>query len=135
MQKKNSPGSFPPAIISIVEELRAHDAVLGLILFGSVARGCARPFSDVDICIVTKKNIPDAVRMELLSYGSETIDVSIFEDLPLQIRFRVIREGKILFFKDPLTLHRIKTATVREYLDYEPFLRRHCMHAISTAQG
>jgi hypothetical protein len=71
--------------------------------------------------------------MELLSYGSETIDVSIFEDIPLQIRFRVIREGKILFFKDPLTLHRIKTATVREYLDYEPILKRHCQHAISAA--
>ena len=135
MQKKNSPGSFPAAINSIVEELKAHDAVLGLILFGSVARGCARPFSDVDLCIVTEKNIPDAVRMELLSYGSEKIDVSIFADLPLPIRFRVVKEGKTLFVKDPLTLHRMKTATVREYLDYEPFLRRHCLHAISTAQG
>ena len=135
MQKKNSPGSFPAAINPVVEELKAHDAVLGLILFGSVARGCARPFSDVDLCIVTEKNIPDAVRMELLSYGSETIDVSIFADLPLPIRFRVVKEGKILFVKDPLTLHRIKTATVREYLDYEPFLRRHYLHAITAAQG
>lgn len=135
MHKKNNPGSIPAEITPIVEELQAHDAVLGLILFGSVARGCARPFSDVDLAIVTEKTIPDAVRMDLLSYGSETIDVSIFADLPLPIRFRVIRDGKILFVKDPLTLHRMKTATVREYLDYEPFLRRHCIHAITAAEG
>ncbi len=135
MHNQNNPGSIPAEITPIVEELQAHDAVLGLILFGSVARGCARPFSDVDLAIVTEKTIPDAVRMDLLSYGSETIDVSIFADLPLPIRFRVIRDGKILFVKDPLTLHRMKTATVREYLDYEPFLRRHCIHAITAAEG
>jgi len=41
--------------------------------------------------------------------------VSIFADLPLPIRFRVVKEGKTLFSKDPLTLHRMKIATVREY--------------------
>lgn len=135
MQKKNSFGFLPPAITPLVKELQAHDAVLGLILFGSVARGCARPFSDVDLCIVTKKNTPDAVRMDLLSYGSEKIDVSIFSDLPVQIRFRVIKEGRILFVKDFLTLHRIRVATVREYLDLEPFIKRHCLHAVTAAEG
>jgi len=135
MQNQNDTDTISTAIAPIVEELQAQDAVLGLILFGSVARGCARPFSDVDLCIVTEKTIPDAVRMDLLSYGSETIDVSIFADLPLPIRFRVVKEGKILFVKDPLTLHRMKTATVREYLDYEPFLRRHSLHAITAAEG
>jgi len=135
MQEKNSFGFLPPAIIPLVKELQAHDAVLGLILFGSVARGCARPFSDVDLCIVTKKNTPDAVRMELLSYGSETIDVSIFSDLPVQIRFRVIKEGRILLVKDFLALHRIRVATVRKYLDLEPFIKRHCLHAVTAAEG
>ena len=135
MQKKYSPGFLPAAIAPMVGELQAHDAVLGLILFGSVARGCARPFSDADLCIVTRKNTTDAVRMELLSYGSKKIDVSIFSDLPVQIRFRVIKEGRILFFKDFLALHRIRVATVREYLDLEPFIKRHCLHAITAAEG
>jgi hypothetical protein len=38
-----------------------------------------------------------------------------------------------MFSKDPLTLHRMKIATFREYLDYEPILKRHCQHAISAA--
>jgi predicted nucleotidyltransferase len=135
MENKNSPGFSPAGITPVINELQAHDAVLALILFGSVARGCARPFSDVDLCIVTKKNTTDTVRMELLSYGSKKIDVSIFSDLPVQIRFRVIKEGKILFCKDSLALHRLQVATVREYLDFEPFIKRHCRHAMSAAEG
>jgi hypothetical protein len=80
MQDNNSPGFLPATITPVAGELRAHDAVLGLILSGSVAPGCARQFSYVDLCIVTKKNTMDAVRMELLSHGSKKIDVSIFSD-------------------------------------------------------
>jgi predicted nucleotidyltransferase len=99
MQDNNSQGFLPATITPVAGELRAHDAVLGLILSGSVAPGCARQFSYVDLCIVTKKNTMDAVRMELLSHGSKKIDVSIFSDLLVQIRFRTMKEGKILFFK------------------------------------
>lgn len=135
MQKKKSSGPFPAIIAPIVEDLKAHDAVLGLILFGSVARGRPRPFSDLDLCIVTRNPVTDADRLELLSYGSEKIDVSIYSDLPVQIQFRVIKEGRVLFSKDSLALHRIKAATVREYLDFEPFIKRHCLHAIAASEG
>jgi predicted nucleotidyltransferase len=135
MQKKKSSGLIPAAITPIAEELTAHDAVIGIILFGSVARGSPRPFSDVDLCIVTRNPLSDTDRLELLSYGSEKIDVSIFSDLPVQIRFRVIKEGRVLFSKDSLALHRIKAATVREYLDIEPFIKRHCLHAITASEG
>jgi hypothetical protein len=85
--------------------------------------------------LLPKKNTMDAVRMELLSHGSKKIDFSIFSDLPVQIRFRTMKEGKILFFKDPLALNRLQAATVREYPDFEPFIRRQCFHAKSAAEG
>ncbi len=133
MQREKDTNFIPGEIVPVVEELREQDAVLGIILFGSVARGCERPYSDIDLCVVTKKGTSDDQRMELLSYGSETIDISIFSDLPIQIRFRVIREGRVLFVRDPLALHRITASTVREYLDIEPLIRRHCRHAIAAA--
>ena len=89
-----------PLVQSIIDELRANDNVLALFLFGSVARGQARPLSDVDLCIVTRAGVPEAEKMELLSFGSDTIDLSLFEELPITIQFRVIKEGKILFSKD-----------------------------------
>ena len=69
--------------------------------------------------------------MNLLSYGSKRVDVSLFFALPITIRFRVIKEGKILFCKDPLAIHRIKSDTIREYLDRAPHIKRQCLRAMN----
>lgn len=114
----------------IIQELHANDNVIALILFGSVARGQAHEYSDIDLSIIARTAIPVSEQMDLLSYGCRKIDLSLFHLLPVTIRFRVIREGKVLFCKDPLQLHRIKIKTVREYLDIAPFIRRHCRHAM-----
>jgi predicted nucleotidyltransferase len=117
-------------ITPLIRELFQKEEVIALILFGSAARGQMRSTSDIDLCIVTPKNMPASDRWELLSYGSRGIDVSLFWDLPITIRFRIIREGKVLFCRDDLALHRIKADTVREYLDVAPLIRKHCLHAM-----
>jgi hypothetical protein len=121
------------ALGAVLEEIRSKDSVIAIILFGSVARGQARPISDIDLCIITKKEITEPEQIDLLSYGSEKIDVSLFRDLPPTIRFRVIKEGKTLFCRDPLAHHRIKVDTVREYLDTAPLIRKYCLHALGIA--
>jgi predicted nucleotidyltransferase len=114
----------------VIDELCTKKNIIALILFGSVARGQSRQFSDIDLCIITRTDIAESERVDILSYGSGKIDVSLFHDLPLTIRFRILKEGKILFCNDYLYLHRITAATVREYLDCAPLIRRHCLHAI-----
>jgi len=118
---------------TLLDEVCTKDSVIAIILFGSVARGEARPISDIDLCIVTGRNIPEPEQIDLISYGSEKIDVSLFWDLPLTIRFRVVKEGVTLFCRDPLALHRIRAATVREYLDTAPLIRKNCLHALGIA--
>lgn len=115
----------------IADEFRINNNVLALILFGSVAQGHARSDSDIDLCIITKKGITASECMNLLSDGSKGVDVSLFFALPLTIRFRVIKEGKILFCKDPLAIHRIKSDTIREYLDRAPHIKRQCIRAMN----
>ena len=116
----------------VLTDLSEQQDVIALVLFGSVARGQVKITSDIDLCIITKKDIPESGRWDLLSYGSEGIDVNLFWDLPVTIRFRVIREGTILFCRDVHALHRIKVDTVRQYLDIAPLIRKHCLHAIGT---
>lgn len=118
----------------VIDNLAAHQEVIAIILFGSVARGQSRKFSDIDICVITKK-VPETVKMDLLSYGSEKIDVSLFHELPITIRFQVIREGKILACRDTLALHAIMADTVREYLDIAPFIRRNCNQVLGITGG
>lgn len=135
MQISGTTGELPDLAIikSIADEFRSNDNVLALILFGSVARGQARRISDIDLCVITKKGIAESECMNLLSYGSKRVDVSLFFALPLTIRFRVIKEGKIVFSKDPLALHRIKADTVREYLDRAPTIRKHCLRVMNVS--
>ncbi len=113
-----------------LEELHSRENIIAVILFGSVARGTSGPLSDIDLCIVTSQNIIEPEKRELQSYGSRRIDMSIFYDLPLTIRFRVLREGKLLYCRDSLALHRIIVSTVRQYLDTAPLIRKHSLHAL-----
>ena len=130
-----APGDTVPdmqQIAPLIKELAGKEEVIALILFGSVARGQARSISDIDLCMVTPRDLPQSGRWDLLSYGSGRIDLNLFWDLPVTIRFRAIREGRVLFCKDMLLFHRIKVDTVREYFDVAPLVRRHCLHAIGT---
>ena len=108
-------------IDKIIEPLRKNRDVLTIYLFGSYARGREKPFSDIDICVIADK---DANRDEILSHSSKKIDISIFHELPLTMRFRVIKEGKLLFSRDELKLHRIIVATIKSYLDFKPHILR-----------
>ena len=117
-------------VTPLIRELSLKEEVIALVLFGSVARGQARSISDIDLCIVTPKDLPQPDRWDLLSYGSEGIDVNLFWDLPITIRFRVLREGRVIFCKDALRFHLIKVETIREYIDIAPLIRRHCLHAM-----
>ncbi len=108
-------------IDKIIEPFKKNRDVISIYLFGSYARGREKPFSDIDICVIADKH---ANRDEILSHSSKKIDISIFHDLPMSMRFRVIKEGKLLFSRDELKLHRIIVATIRSYLDFKPHILR-----------
>ncbi len=113
-----------PEIYDIIKEIEKND-VYAIYLFGSRATGKARPASDIDICVIAKKDIPKEAREAILSNSSKKIDIVMFWDLPCTIRFRVLKEGKPLYVKDDLLLHRIKADTLKSYLDFQPMIRRH----------
>ncbi len=76
--------------------------------------------------MVTERNISKGVKEEILSNSSKKIDLALFWDLPLSIRFRVINEGKLLYKKDALKLQRVKANTLKAYLDFQPIIYAYC---------
>ena len=108
-------------IDKIIEPFKKDRDVISIYLFGSYARGREKPFSDIDICVIAAKG---ADRDEILSHSSKKIDISIFHDLPLTMRFRVLKEGQLLFLRDELKMHRIIVATIKSYLDFKPHILR-----------
>lgn len=120
-----------PEDAAILDEI-PKEGVIAVILFGSHATKKAGPLSDIDLCIVGDRAFTEHQKNELLSFGSRIIELSLFWDLPLTIRFRIIRDGIILYCESPELLRRITVDTVRDYLDVEPLIRKHSLAVIRT---
>ena len=107
-----------PALARIVARAEADPDILAIILFGSRARGEAGPGSDVDVCLVLASASPSDVeagrkRLEYLSLAE--VDVAVFQQLPLHIRSRVLKEGRVLFARDEDALYALAARTARRY--------------------
>jgi hypothetical protein len=102
--------------------------VLGVLLYGSWARGDAGPDSDIDICLVAPEaEDKSGLWREFVSHlRSEKYDVRIFEILPLYIKMAVIEEGSVLRSRDVLELYEYFYPFRREWDDQK---HRHTLSA------
>lgn len=118
-----------PAINDIIGRI-PKEGVHAIYLFGSHARGTARPYSDIDLCIVTDDGIAREQKEILHSFCSRKIHISLFQNLLPAVRIRVFKEGILLWGGETLTLHRLKAGTVRTFLGMQRLLRRHIQHVL-----
>ncbi len=108
----------------IIKNLKNKPEIVAVYLFGSYAQGTQTVRSDVDICVITANEITHEAEVDIGSMYSDDIDLVLFKNLPLPLKFRVLREGKELFVIDERKLAFIKSKIIKEYLDYEPVLTR-----------
>jgi len=107
----------------LVALARDDREVLAVILFGSRARGDDHAGSDVDVCLVLGPGRRDASAIGhiLLAYASAVdLDVQVFERLPLYVRRRVLKEGRVLFVRDEDALYDVAFRMVRAYESFRP---------------
>jgi hypothetical protein len=100
--------------------------ILAVFLFGSAVRNEAYKESDVDICLVMEKGnyTPEELFKKRLSYLKLfDMDIQIFQRLPLYIRIRIIKEGRVLFCRNEDMLYEIAFRTVTEFADFEHIYR------------
>lgn len=110
-----------------VENLKRDDDILAVILFGSYARNEARKESDIDVCIVLKDKEHEKLSQKEMDYMSlvddERVQVHIFQNLPIFIRIRVLKEGKMIFCKDEDTLYDIAFRTIKEFEAFKKYYK------------
>jgi predicted nucleotidyltransferase len=106
--------------------------VAAVYLFGSVARGTANATSDVDVGVLFKSSPPPTlaglpVDMEeaLERHVGRTVQVVTLNTAPVDLRKRVLRDGRLLVEPDPAARVRWEVATRNEAFDLEPILREY----------
>ena len=111
-------------ITGLMGKARQDQDVLAIIVFGSRARGDDGPTSDLDICLVLQPKDYSALklsrkRLEYLKFFSMPgLDIHVYQQLPLYIRKRILKEGKILFCRDEKVLYELAFRTVQEFEDF-----------------
>lgn len=111
---------------SLIKMVKPDKQILAVFLFGSAARKDNFKKSDVDICLVMDNcgYTPEVLFQKRLSYLQEfDLDIQVFQQLPLYIRMRVIKEGKLLFCKDEDRLYRLVFRVIQEFADFEHIYR------------
>ena len=69
---------------------------MGILIYGSMAKGEGNERSDIDICIVSP-SVKDKIgfsRTILANVRDERYDVRVFELMPLYLKIEVIELGK-----------------------------------------
>lgn len=106
----------------VLAKARHDPEVVAVLLFGSRARGRSAAGSDVDICLMLepRRRTASELSSKRLSYLKESdADIHIFSQLPLYIRRRVLKEGKVLFCRDEDLLYEIAFRTAQAFEDFK----------------
>jgi predicted nucleotidyltransferase len=112
----------------LVAAARGDSQVLAVLLFGSQARGTAHEGSDVDVCLMLEPGTASALdasrkRLDYLAQGD--LDVVVFQQLPLHVRSRVLKEGTVLFSRDEDRLYELAIRTARAFDGFKHHQRRY----------
>src|SRR3989338_5132097 len=101
---------------AVIAEAKKNKSILAVALFGSALKGKGR---DIDLCLFLDKKKSNLemskLKREIAGKVSQIIDVQIFQQLPLYIRARIIKEGRIIFVKDLDKLYALYFEVIREY--------------------
>ncbi|HKZ85269.1 MAG TPA: nucleotidyltransferase domain-containing protein [Anaerolineae bacterium] len=116
----------------IVDVLAAYPVEMAY-LYGSVARGCPLPSSDIDIALVLTEMLSPYRRLRLEleiqaalenACGLSNVDVRAINHAPLTVQGRIIQEGLLLYERDKARRVTFEALIRRRYFDYQPTAER-----------
>jgi len=104
----------------LVKKAKKDKDILAVSVFGSYARG--EPHKDIDVCLFLnrKKTNLQMTNKRLAYLSAFSFDIQIFQQLPIVIKQRILKEGRMLLCKDTEKLYDIAYLTAKEYEDFIP---------------
>ncbi|MFH1245981.1 MAG: nucleotidyltransferase domain-containing protein [Candidatus Omnitrophota bacterium] len=123
-EKTMGKAKIKPCLEKIKRFSREDKDTLAVFLFGSCARNTSAARSDIDICVVLNQCKAWSAlelsqkKLEFLEQFPG-IDIQIFQQIPLYIQKRVIKEGRLILCKDEQKLYDLVLRQITIYNDFE----------------
>ncbi len=121
------PGILTPVKTAELHDVLSRHRVAVAYLFGSRPSGTARAHSDHDVAVLFATS-PDlwevgALQTDLVTVLGTPVDLVELDRAPLELRAKVVQEGRLLFSADEPRRVAFETATRSRWFDYRPVLR------------
>jgi predicted nucleotidyltransferase len=110
--------------------LSQQEDVVAAYLFGSVARGQARPASDVDVAVLLDLERSPLEQVErqldlteaLGATANRPVQITMLNRAPPILIYQVLRDGLLLYERDTQERIAFEVRAIRIYLDLKPML-------------
>ena len=103
-------------ILDVIKQAKTDGKITAVALFGSSLKGKGR---DIDICIFMDKKYSNLEmskkQLDFMKNAKSNLDIQIFQLLPIYIRMRILKEGKILLDKNSEFLYNLAFDTIKEF--------------------
>jgi predicted nucleotidyltransferase len=126
------------AVPVIAQYFRNKPGVVAVYLFGSIAKGTARPDSDVDIGVLyevtpaaTLLEQPFGVEADLAEHFARPVQVVAMNRAPADLVHRILRDGLLVLDQDKSRRIAFEVRSRNEYFDLLPMLREYRKRASS----
>ncbi|MCP4661981.1 MAG: nucleotidyltransferase domain-containing protein [bacterium] len=111
---------------ALVEALSSLPGVQLAVLFGSFARGCEGPRSDVDVGLrLYPDSLADRLRAEVTlgRAARRAIDLVHLDEAPPLLRFEIAGDGQLLYEQEPGAWTEFKAQAMVDWWDFAPTAR------------
>ena len=102
---------------SALERLKNDSDIAAVIVFGSYVR-TPEYARDIDICVVLNRKMSvldmGKKRISFMRGMPDNMDIQVFQLLPLYVRSKILKEGKVLSGPDERILYDIAARTIKE---------------------
>lgn len=118
--------SLKPGLPALIENFKQDPRINVLYLFGSYARDKIKPLSDIDIAVILRNSAVKEdywdIKFELLNkaiavMGTDEIDFVLLNEAPYELRYNILKEGRVLFCRNERERRGFLEKAVLDYLD------------------
>jgi predicted nucleotidyltransferase len=121
----------------VLNQRAVAEGIAAAWLFGSVARGTARPDSDVDVGVLYRKTPPLTFEGLCLDLEGDLeralglpVQLVVLNRAPAELIVRVLRDGKLLVDLDRSKRVQFEVDSRNEFWDLEPYLKLYRQGAV-----